>query len=73
MKNINFSYISLFNFSTTSSLLQNICRDNDEDNVLSVNDSEKHNVSSPRSCSTPDIPERTGSSADCRKRKKRVS
>ncbi|XP_036141715.1 uncharacterized protein LOC118645196 [Monomorium pharaonis] len=44
--------------STTSSLPRNICRD--EDNTMSLNDSESqvHNVSSPRNCSTPDIPER---------------
>lgn len=61
----------LFNFSTTSSLPRNICRD--EDSALSLNDSESqgHNVSSPRNCSTPDIPERAGSSADCRPREKK--
>ncbi|RLU18021.1 hypothetical protein DMN91_010263, partial [Ooceraea biroi] len=55
---------------TTSSLPRNICHD--EDIALSQNNSEfeERNVSSPRSCSTPDIPEGAGSSDDYRPRKK---
>lgn len=55
---------------TTSSLPQNIHQD--EDSALSLNNSEfqELNVTSPRSCSTPDIPEGAGSSDDCRPRKK---
>ncbi|CAL1672004.1 unnamed protein product [Lasius platythorax] len=53
---------------TTSSLPQNIHQD--EASALSLNNSEfqEPNVTSPRSCSTPDILE--GSSDDCRQRKK---
>ncbi|XP_036146701.1 uncharacterized protein LOC118646898 isoform X4 [Monomorium pharaonis] len=57
--------------STTSSLPRNICRD--EDSTMNLNDSEsqEHNVSSPRNCSTPDTPERPENSANCRPREKK--
>ncbi|XP_071631404.1 uncharacterized protein [Temnothorax longispinosus] len=56
---------------TTSSLPQNICRDEDNAQILNDLEFEECNVYSPITCSTPDNPERAGSSANCRPRKKK--
>ncbi|XP_071632779.1 uncharacterized protein [Temnothorax longispinosus] len=56
---------------TTSSLPQNICRDEDNAQILNDLEFEECNVYSPITCSTPDNPERAGSSANCRPREKK--